>query len=41
MFDHLTNEDMLDRMYIDYRTFVNQSVWRNKHELWRKWLRAN
>lgn len=49
MMDSLTNEGMLDRMYIDYRTYVNKSVWtvhlkrvygsEYKYELWHKWLR--
>lgn len=37
--DSLDNPGMLDAMYIDYRTYVNKSVWCNKEMLWKKWIR--
>lgn len=41
MFDQLTNEGMLDKMLYDWYTYRNSHyMWKNKIELWRRWLRV-
>ena len=39
MFNQLENTGMLDRMYTDWCAYKDTSVWHNKYELWKKWLR--
>jgi hypothetical protein len=41
MFDHLTNEGMLDRFTHDWAVYrLQHPTWKNRHELWRRFLRT-